>query len=265
MFFPIGGQIRHTWHLRARILFILFAGFLLTTGTTRADDNIYKFAGTTFPLIFEQDDHGNHFGLAVDILREISQNTGMTFKTLHYPWARALAAARGGTIDGLIGPYWSEERADYLDFSTHHFYSDRMVFVSRRTSTVTWTGDLRKLAKERILAVRGWDYGPEFNTLRRQLRLTLIPRFDLGPGMLIADRADLLAANERNALFELKRQGLGDRLAILHPAFHQTHGYFGFPKVKNDKVLQARFNKALEMLWASGKLSAMSARYQLAL
>lgn len=223
----------------------------------------YLFVGTTFPLIFEQKDDGTHHGLATDILDRISLDTGIRFETQLFPWARALALARAGVADGLIGPYWSQERAEFLDYSTRHFYSDRMVFVARRSSDPHWTGTWDSLTGMRILTVKGWAYGPAFDAARPMMNPIVTSDFDQALRMLMANRVDLLAANERTALIGFNQRKLNGDLEILNPAFHATHGYFGFPKVLQDRAFQDRFNAALERLWESGELAAMSAEYGL--
>ncbi|MEH6626692.1 MAG: hypothetical protein V7739_09615 [Motiliproteus sp.] len=66
--------------------------------------------------------------------------------------------------------------------------------------------------------------------------------------MLLRHRGDLLAANERNALFEVQKENQMDDVAFLYPPLRVMLGYFGFSKLKNDQAFQQRFNQALNRL-----------------
>ncbi|NVK17214.1 MAG: transporter substrate-binding domain-containing protein [Methylocystaceae bacterium] len=248
-------------------IFKYFLGLhILLIGSVCADlqaQERYLFVGTTFPSILETGADQKPKGVAVDLLEQISERTGDQFDIRILPWSRALELVKRGEASGLIGPYYSEERAEFLDFANDPFYIDRMVFISRRSDDVDWQGDYDFFKSSHILIIKNWFYGPDFEKARPHLKLYETITTEGALTMLMRERVDIVAFNERNAKHLIKALDMTTALKINEPPMAINRGFFGFSKKRKEFGLQNRMNKALRELQELGKIERINARYGL--
>ena len=245
-------------------VFALLSLFLAQPETARAQEKQdFLFVGTHFAEILELNAAGRHRGLAVDILERISEATGDRFEIRMLPWKRAQTMVQKGVADALIGPYKTAAREKFLHYSEQAFYEDRMVFIARRDEAFDWEGDFDDLRGLRVVTVRGWAYGEEFENHLDLMRPHISNTIFLGMQMLLNGRADLLAGNERNALEAIHQNFAKGKVVFLRPPFHWMTGYFGFSRAKPALAMQQRFNKALGEIVTSGELARLWAAYGL--
>jgi ABC-type amino acid transport substrate-binding protein len=98
------------------------------TSANSGEARVRVFSGSEFPSILEKDESGAPKGLAIDILNKISDELDTRFEVKFYPWKRALLAAKNVSVDGIIDPYQTAERRQFLVFTEKPFHIDRMVF-----------------------------------------------------------------------------------------------------------------------------------------
>jgi len=244
------------------ILFTLLVCLYLLPAKLFASNN-YLFVGTTFPLILEAGEDKSPKGVSVDILNRISDITGDKFDIKIVPWPRAMALIKSGRASGFIGPYKNKERQAFIDYSTVHFYEDRMVFLKKTNFDFNWQGDFSRVLNKNILAVKQWAYGETFE--RNRPLMNIIETVDSRNAlkMLAKGRVDLLAFNERNAKVEIQKNQLQGLIDICLPPYSEARGYFGFSKKRGEHALQKRFNKALNILLETGEIQQINAKYQL--
>lgn len=255
--------------LSKAILTVIICLLCSFTTTVNAQERApYLFVGTTFPYILEQSMDGSPRGLSVDILNRISELTGDQFEILVLPWPRALRLVEMGHADGLIGPYKTEQREKILDYSVSEIYRDHMMFLAktgRFHARQEWSGDFDDIKEKQVITIRGWAYGDRFDKARSQLKVIEANTFAHGLQMLQKNRGDLLAANERNALFEIRKENLQSEVSFLKRPFGMMVGYFGFSKKKADHHFQARFNESLNQLHLSNEMHGLWKQYGLTL
>jgi polar amino acid transport system substrate-binding protein len=223
----------------------------------------YLFVGTTFPLILENGPNNEPIGTAPDILKLVSDITGDHYEIQIVPWPRALVYMKEGRAAGIIGPYLTTERQEFIDFTQSHFYEDRMVFLKEANSRTEWNGNFDHIRDKSILTIKGWAYGAHFNENRPDLRIieTIDPLNALK--ILKNGRVDLLAFNERNAKSFISQLHFENDIIISQPHFSINRGYFGFSKIKNETLLQQKFNAALNLLAENGALKSLNEQYGL--
>lgn len=244
-----------------RMLFILFP--LLSISFQVQAGQPYLFVGTTFPLVLEKGPENQPIGIAVDILKRISSITGDQYNIQIVPWPRAINYMRKGHASGIIGPYFNPERSKFIDFTQSHFYEDRMVFLKEIDSTVKWDGNFDSIRHKKILVIKAWAYGSKFKNNKPHLKIieTIDPLNALR--VLKKGRVDLLAFNERNAIPFISKLHFENEIEIIQPYFSLNLGYFGFSKLRNETLLQTRFNAALNQLAQTGELKKLNKLYGL--
>ncbi|TFW17063.1 substrate-binding periplasmic protein [Duganella callida] len=216
--------------------------------------------GASFSHIFEQGADGQWQGLGVDVLRALATRAGDTIHFKLYPWPRAQAMVERAQADILVGPYKSPERLQRFDFIDLPFYRDRMIFYARRDDNIAWRGDLAALKGRRLVAVRGWHYGAQFDQARAQLDVSEVPMLENGLQMLSLGRVDLLATNQRNTTRLVDNLHLNDTLTALCPDIAQLDGYMAFPRDARYSAVRARYNVLFGEMVRSGELARLGAR-----
>jgi polar amino acid transport system substrate-binding protein len=81
---------------------------------SHADDLILAAADSA-PTAFMKD--GKPAGLLVDVVTEAFRRAGYPIKIKLMPWARCLAEAREGTVDGVFSSFKLPEREVFLSFT----------------------------------------------------------------------------------------------------------------------------------------------------
>jgi polar amino acid transport system substrate-binding protein len=162
--------------------------------------------------------------------------------------------------DILVGPYKSAERLKRFHFLDLPFYRDRMLFYVRRDTQLNWQGDLNALRTRRIVAVRGWHYGTQFEQARPWLDISEVPQLENGLQMLALGRVELLATNERNTTELLASLRLDKALAVLCPDIAQLDGYLAFPRDAQYAAVRERYNALFNEMVRSGELARLGAR-----
>ena len=108
---------------------------LMTAETSAAPRNLV-FATLNAPPYFGENLAGG--GFYTEISREAFQRVGYTFEVEFMTWNRALELAKRGDYAGMLGMYYTEERAHDFIY-TESIYDDEIVFFSRKGETMTYT------------------------------------------------------------------------------------------------------------------------------
>ena len=267
-----------------QLLIILMVVTFFASSAISAETRVRVFSGAEFAIILEKDESGAPKGLAADILDRISTELDIRFEVKFYPWKRALLAVKNGSVDGIIDAYQTAERHQFLVFTEKPFHIDRMVFVAREEwqgwrrpvpngsvdfiSAIParwkggWNGDWETLKGEKILQIRGWAYGTDFEAAKKSLNVKTVNNIKDDLRMLFLRQADMVVANEKGALVEIELEGYG-KVKIVEPSFQSNKSYFAFSKKVGDKKFQSQFNAALNRMWRNGEMDRLLSKYRL--
>jgi polar amino acid transport system substrate-binding protein len=219
-----------------------------------------RVAGTTFAHVFERTADGEFTGLGAELARAMARQQGHTVKFELYPWVRAQEMVAKGRADVLVGPYKTAQREAQLSFMDQPFYQDNLLFYAHAGSNQRWDGNYSSLKNRRIITMLGWVYGQQFDQERAALNITQVATVENGLAMLLNDRTDLFAANERNSANGIAALGPHGEFVALSPAIGREVGYFAFPKDAQHEALRQAFNASFKKLTDSGEYAAMARR-----
>ncbi len=111
---------------------------------------------------YNYEEKGEIVGIASDIIRESFKRAGYGVIFKQFPWARALAMAQGGSVDGIFCLYKTSEREKAFVFS-RRFASDTQSFFVLSEAKITFNGHLQGMGAYTIGTVRGYSYGERFD------------------------------------------------------------------------------------------------------
>ncbi len=215
----------------------------------------YHFIGASFPKILETNSHGEAFGLGADITHKIAKAMNVEIVVTLYPLKRALLIMERGEADVIIGPYKSEERSTYLDFSSFYFYEDEITLYKLKETSLKWSGDLTHLKELKIGVIRGWSLGDHFNKIKDQLDIIYLNSLDQLFTMLKLKRIDVAIAHPREAAQTMAEGDNSSNIIPLSPSLTKKQGYFGFSKKRDLGDFKKRFEAEYERLYKSGAIS----------
>lgn len=234
-------------------IMLLFA----LSGTSFAETLL--FVTTDFPpaVIIEQ---GNIKGTDTDVVREICRVLGIEPEISIVPWARALKEVQDGDAAAIYSPKDTDERREYLYFTTEPINSERVVAVARKEDSITIT-TLNDLNGKSVGIVRGFTYGAKFDAAQGFDRIVCSDDVELLK-VLDKKRIDVGIINERKFEIVSRQFGSRERLEVVY-VVSEEFSYIGVSKklgARGEQLAQ-QFSDVLRQLRENGTLDAIKARY----
>ena len=153
-----------------------------------------------------QDKNGQPAGMIVDIWRLWSERTGTKVEFRAASWAETLQMIRDGRADAHAGLFFSDLRAEFLEYgssltetATHYFYAKKLPTIDT----------IQGLAPYKVGVLAG-DFVEGF--LRRKLPKGTIVGFESYDAIMKAlsdGNLQVFAADTPTGIFHLQRSGLG--------------------------------------------------------
>lgn len=200
-------------------------------------------------------------GLAIELLDQMSQSLNFTYEVNFYPLSRGVDLVRRGKADGFIGIYYSDKRAEFMDYSQVVLYQDEMRLFSKPSLDFDWGGDGAQLKDKRIALVRGGAYGEVINKNRHYMQVVEVNSVDQQFKLLDKGRIDLTAYNTRTAPIAIARLQLTGKFISHQPALDIRRGYFAFAKRSKHKDMLKQFDQFLLQLEKTGELKALQQHF----
>ena len=160
-------------------------------------------------------------GAAPLLVGEIAKKLEIPFESLYMgSWAEAQAAAREGKADMIIGVYYNDERAQYLEYVQPPFVYDPVQVFVPNDESFEFLGQDDLIGKKGV-ANEGESFGTNFDAFIKD-KLT-VTRVD-GPGRvhaLMSGNADYAIAAYYPGTAELQRLDLDDKIRPLEPSLSE--------------------------------------------
>jgi polar amino acid transport system substrate-binding protein len=266
---------------RSGICFVLIMILLLAGSRVSPAEDAKVLTATTLPnfaphafeipdtghILSETIEPGTHSqriqGYAWDIFRESLHAMGYTIILEVMPWKRCLKMVEGGHIDLLFPASWNKEREQIYDYSKAHInLATYVVFYLDERQAAQWQG-LGSLKGKKVLKMRGWTYGSEFDT-STEFHTHEINRIEQALGMLAQGRADAFAGYRLVHGYQFEKIGKAGQVFATEP--------FGFSKEfvltqkgsKRGNELLKVFAAGKQALEANGRLMEIGKKWTVA-
>jgi polar amino acid transport system substrate-binding protein len=223
----------------------------LMTAETSAEPRSLVFSTLDAPPYFGETLPNG--GFYTEITREAFQRVGYTLGVKFMSWKRALEAARHGEYAGVLGIYYTEERANDFIY-TEPIYDDEIVFFARKGEAITYT-TLRDLTPYTIGVLSGAAEIDEM--FQREPGLTFIESsgHDINVQNLMAKRLDLVLCSRVYLLHVLATQfpQWNEAIDVVRPPLWIATMYNVISKnVADAAAVAADFNRGLQMIKDDG-------------
>lgn len=174
-----------------KIFLLLFSCiYLYSNQTLPLFGNIYKP-----PKIWSV--NGNHYGILIDILKELENELNIKFDLQTYPWARTYKSALKKK-GGIIGISYTKERNKIFDYNKIPLFYDDMVLVVKKGNEFKFDS-IEDLEGKKIGYCRDCSFGEIFEKAKKyfipvetddgreqRLKMVLVGKIDaalIGPGI----------------------------------------------------------------------------------
>jgi polar amino acid transport system substrate-binding protein len=240
--------------MKRSICLSLLVAAALSAQVARAEETCTKIVATGHPdypvMAFREGDSIK--GAAPALVAEIANDLEVPFESKYMgSWADAQAATREGKADMIIGVYYNDERAEYLDYVTPPFaYDPVQAFVANRFE---FTGQDDLIGKKGV-ANKGESFGTTFDAfLKDKLTVKRVDGLSAAFGELLSGDADYVIAPYYPGTAELVRLGLDDKIEPLEPELFSEELFVAFSKTSPCAALSPKFGKGIEEMTEGGQ------------
>lgn len=201
-----------------------------------ATQNWEPFYGDTLP----------ENGFFTALSKEAFKRAGYNIEVKFLPWKRAVEMARRGKYDGILGAFYSDDRANSFYFMDPIAQSD-MVFVQREGRGIIYS-ELAELKQYKVGGTRGDAQVAELRKIGFDIEVTTDDIMNIKK--LNLDRVDLIIIGKQYLLYILKNNEEFKDIKpfeILEPSFKSSYLYCPITKKRPDaEEIIKKFNKALQ-------------------
>jgi len=245
-------HFQQRWH--GSLVGILTALYCLHAPGARAAETVVMSTTEFAPYMSAQ---LSHQGVLVAIATEAFKREGYALQIRFLPWVRALAYAKEGKVDGMVGIWHSQEREQWFVYS-RSVISNKVGFYKRNGSPIVFTG-LPQLRPYVIGTVRAYANPPAFDAAHLHTDEAVDDLTNLRK--LAAGRLDLALVDKAVAqyLIENSLPELKEKLQWVEPPVDILPLYIGLSRRAPDfsKKLAA-LNAGMDAMQKDGSLAKLA-------
>jgi len=186
-------------------------------------------------------------GIDHKLWQKLAKDIGFKINYFRCPWKRCLHLMKTGTIDAMSGLAWRQERAEYINYVSPHYYSCN-------TRLYLHHGNSRRIVKHRdmhamtIGMVNGSAYYEEFDE-DDLIYKKIVNQEAILPDLLLEGRIEGFIGTDCQADYELATRGLTKQIdkALFKPG-NSVKLYIGLSARSQWIARQAEFDQALAKL-----------------
>lgn len=200
-----------------------------------------------------------HYGPLIEIITKSYQKTGYEVKITFVPWVRALAWSKTGKVDGMVGVWYSPERAQHYHYSAPIF-PNKMGFYKRKDEDIQYRdyADLKQQGY-RLGSVRG--YIQPTGLAESGIPLMFVSDDSQSFKILSRKRVDLVVVDKDYARYMLAKPEFkvyARNIQWMEPVLEEKQQHLIISlNTKQSKQKLQDFNKGLAALRLSGEFSGI--------
>jgi polar amino acid transport system substrate-binding protein len=238
----------------------VFVALALTSSATFAADECAKIVATGHPHypVIGYKDGDNIAGAAPMLVEAIAKDLKVPLESKFMgSWADAQAAVRDGKADMIVGIYYNDERAAYLDYVKPAFmFDDVAIFVAKGKEFPF--KDQNDLVGKKGVTNKGESYGTDFDAfMKDKLDVARADGIDDAFKVLLDGKADYLIAGYYPGVAEAAKDGLKGKIVALDQALLTAEMFVAFSKKSPCRSLAEGFGKDITEMTTDRRFDAM--------
>ena len=243
-----------------RILCLSVLAALTLTSNAFAADTCTKIVSTGHPqypaIAFKEGDHIK--GAAPALVKAIAKNLNIPLESKYMGnWSEAQAAARDGKADMIVGVYFNDDRAKYLDYVKPAFVFDPVVAFVAKDKKFPYKGE-KDLIGKKGATNKGESYGTKFDAfMKDKLTVTRTDGLEDAFKDLVAGKVDYVLAGYYPGDAKLSKMGIDDKVEALEPALLSAEMFVAFSKKSPCASMASKFGQGITELTTDGSFNKM--------
>lgn len=189
------------------------------------------------------------------VIDELSRRIDIPITLVHSgPWSRAQTEVKNGRIDLMAGAFYTNERADYMDYFTPVILHTTSVVWQRKDKTFPFSKKEDLKGKWGVTVINN-SFGQEFDQYaQRNLNILAVSSLSQALRMLEADRVDYVLYEKSPAHAYAAMLGLSDSIVAAVPYISSEGLYLTMSKKSpcNDSGIKQRIATALQEMKQDG-------------
>ena len=246
--------------MRSIIGLSVLAALTLTGPAAFAADDCTKITVTGHPqypvIAFKEGDR--MAGAAPMLVEAIAKDLKIPVEAKFMgSWADAQEATREGKADMIVGIYYNDERATYLDYVQPAFMYDPVAVFVAKGKAFPFTGQDDLIGKKGVTN-QGESYGTEFDAfIKDKLDVARSDGIDDAFADLLSGKADYVIAGYYPGLAEADKDGIEDKVEALNPALLSAEMFVAFSKKSPCRSLAPEFGQGITAMTTDGRFHKM--------
>ncbi|MDX2317475.1 MAG: transporter substrate-binding domain-containing protein [Hyphomicrobiaceae bacterium] len=243
-----------------RILCLSVLAALTLTSNAFAADTCTKIVSTGHPqypaIAFKEGDSIK--GAAPALVKAIAKNLNIPLESKYMGnWSEAQAAARDGKADMIVGVYFNDDRAKYLDYVKPAFVFDPVVAFVAKDKKFPYKGK-KDLIGKKGATNKGESYGTKFDAfMKDKLTVTRTDGLEDAFKDLVAGKVDYVLAGYYPGDAKLSKMGIDDKVEALEPALLSAEMFVAFSKKSPCASMASKFGQGITELTTDGSFNKM--------
>jgi polar amino acid transport system substrate-binding protein len=197
-------------------------------------------------------------GAAPALAEAIAKEAGVPLKSTYQgSWAEAQQAVRDGKADMIVGVYYNDDRAQYLDYVKPAFVYDPVVVFVAKDRKFPFK-DQADLIGKKGATNKGESYGTAFDAfIKEKLTVERTDGIDDAFDALVKGDADYVIAGYYPGEAEAARLGIKDKVEALEPALLSAEMFLAFSKKSPCASMAGTFADGVTKLTTDGSFHKM--------
>ncbi|MBU1294202.1 MAG: transporter substrate-binding domain-containing protein [Gammaproteobacteria bacterium] len=152
------------------------------------------------------------------IIDELSRRIDIPIRLIHVgPWSRAQGEVKNGRVDLMAGAFYTNERADYMDYFTPVMLHTASVVWQRKDKPFSFSRKEDLVGKWGVTVINN-SFGQEFDQYaQHNLNILAVASLSQALRMLAADRVDYVLYEKNPAHAYATMLGLSDAIIPVLP------------------------------------------------
>jgi polar amino acid transport system substrate-binding protein len=152
------------------------------------------------------------------IIDELSRRIDIPIRLIHVgPWSRAQGEVKNGRVDLMAGAFYTNERADYMDYFTPVMLHTASVVWQRKDKPFSFSRKEDLVGKWGVTVINN-SFGQEFDQYaQHNLNILAVASLSQALRMLAADRVDYVLYEKNPAYAYATMLGLSDAIVPVLP------------------------------------------------
>lgn len=150
------------------------------------------------------DSEGNQQGISRDFLDIVSEKTGLIFMPTYGPWSEILQKAKNAEIDLLATIYYSQEREEYLTYTSSYASDTPYFFVNQSIAT----SNVNDLFGKTLAMPKGYLFIDQVKKKYPQINVLIVPEMKDAVSAVVEGKADALLDSYAAISYFINQRGV---------------------------------------------------------